>query len=51
MTAGVLTDYGDVTVAELNRAVPPAARFFADLNHDALYHVRLRIEDGTVLEG
>lgn len=49
MTAGALTVHGDVTLAELNRAVPNAARQFRDLNHDVVERARLIIEDGRVV--
>jgi spermidine synthase len=49
MTAGVLTHHGAVVVAELNRAVVPATRLFADLNHHVLDRASLRIEDGRVI--
>jgi spermidine synthase len=48
MTGGALTLHGDVTICELNRAVPPAAAEFRDYNHDVLHHARLLIEDGRV---
>jgi spermidine synthase len=48
MTAGALTLHGDVTICELNRAVPGAAAEFRDYNHDVLHHARLVIEDGRV---
>jgi spermidine synthase len=48
MTGGTLTLYGDVTICELNRAVPGAAAQFRDFNHDVLHHARLMIEDGRV---
>lgn len=49
MTGGALAGHGDVTIAELNRAVPGAARQFNDLNHDVLSRARLVIEDGRVV--
>ena len=49
MTAGALAHHGEVTIAELNRAVPGATRLFGDLNHDVLDRARLRIEDGRVV--
>jgi spermidine synthase len=49
MTAGALAYHGAVTIAELNRAVPNAARQFSDLNHDVLSRARLIIEDGRVV--
>ena len=49
MTAGALTLHGDVTIAELNRAVPGAARQFHDLNHEVVDRARIMIEDGRVV--
>jgi spermidine synthase len=48
MTAGALATYGDVTIAELNRAVPGATAQFRDYNHDVLTKARITIEDGRV---
>lgn len=48
MTAGALTLYGDVTIAELNRAVPGATAQFRDYNHDVLAKAHVTIEDGRV---
>lgn len=48
MTAGSLSLYGDVDVAELSSIVPGASRTFADLNHHAVDNprVHITIEDG-----
>jgi spermidine synthase len=48
MTAGCLTQHGEVHVAELSDIVPNAARTFSDLNHDVVRSPRARIfiEDG-----
>src|SRR5262249_59246526 len=44
-TAGALAHFGQVTIAELNRAVPGATRQFDDLNRGVLDRARLRLED------
>jgi spermidine synthase len=49
MTAGALTRWGAVTVAEINHTVPGATRRFADYNHDVVDRADLRIEDGRVI--
>jgi spermidine synthase len=48
MTAGCLSLYGDVDVAELSSIVPGASRTFGDLNHHAVDNsrVHITIEDG-----
>ncbi|MFI5308808.1 MAG: fused MFS/spermidine synthase [Polyangiales bacterium] len=48
MTAGCLSLYGHVDVAELSSIVPGAARTFADLNHGVVGNPRvaITIEDG-----
>jgi spermidine synthase len=48
MTAGALAMHGDVTIAELNRAVPGATAQFRDYNHDVLDRAHVTIEDGRV---
>jgi spermidine synthase len=49
MTAGALTRWGAVTIAELNRAVPGATRQFTDYNHGVLDKAHMTIEDGRVV--
>jgi spermidine synthase len=49
MTAGALTRWGAVTIAELNRAVPGATRQFSEYNHGVLDKARMTIEDGRVV--
>jgi spermidine synthase len=48
MTAGSLSLYGNVDVAELSSIVPAASRTFGDLNHRAADNprVKITIEDG-----
>jgi spermidine synthase len=48
MTAGALAMHGEVTIAELNRAVPGATAQFRDYNHDVLDRAHVIIEDGRV---
>jgi spermidine synthase len=48
MTAGALAMHGQVTIAELNRAVPGATAQFRDYNHDVLDKANVIIEDGRV---
>lgn len=48
MTAGALAMHGQVTIAELNRAVPGATAQFRDYNHDVLDRAHVIIEDGRV---
>jgi spermidine synthase len=49
MTAGALTVWGDVTVAELNRVVPAATALFHDFNRDVVNKASIVIEDGRVV--